>query len=130
MNMTPEQKLKHAVILRSVDLAESDPPGEEITAENVDRVFEELNDGYGLQDAINEIRGSGTETGLPCEWSRHFEAKAVAAKMPDGTWVGWTYWYGGGKHARPEDVEWMADAYSVECQEEEKMVVVRTFTAI
>ena len=69
------------------------------------------------------------ETGLKCEWSRHYESKAVAMKFPDGSWVGWTYWYGGGKHGEPSSIEWMDDAYDVDCHEEEKMVVVQTFKA-
>ena len=48
--------------------------------------------------------------------------------MPDGSWVGWTYWYGGGKHAEPEVMDWMGEAYPLDCVEEEKMVTVRTFT--
>lgn len=53
---------------------------------------------------------------------------ATAAKMPDGSWVGWTYWYGGGKHGEPEAIDWMEDAYNVEVVEEIKMVTVQTFS--
>ena len=74
------------------------------------------------------VRSSGTNTGLECELSHHYESNAVAAKLPDGSWVGWTYWYGGGKHGEPEAVDWMDDAYAVDCAEEQKMVTVRTFT--
>lgn len=126
--MTPQQKLKHAVILRGVELGCIKQPAEEITAENVDDLFEALSEDWALQDAMSEIRGSGTETGLPCQWSRHYESQAVAARMPDGSWVGWTYWFGGGKHGEPEVVEWIEDAYEVECKEEEKLVVVKTFS--
>ena len=48
--------------------------------------------------------------------------------MPDGSWVGWTYWYGGGKYGEPEAIDWMDDAYDLACTEEEKVVTVRTFT--
>jgi len=58
---------------------------------------------------------------------RHYESKAVAMKMPDGSWIGWTYWYGGGKHGEPEAIDWMNEAYDVDCHEEEKVVVVQTF---
>lgn len=27
-------------------------------------------------------------------------------QAPDGTWVGWTYWYGGGKYAEPSAIPW------------------------
>lgn len=81
-----------------------------------------------LGDRILDFRSIGTNTDLKCEYSRHYESDAVAAKLSDGTWVGWTYWYGGGKHGEPEGIEWMSDAYEVNCIEEEKLVVVQTFT--
>lgn len=126
--MTPEQKIKHAVLLKAQSFGSIDLAGLEITAENVDEVFDTNNDDCQLQDAISEIRCSGTETGLACEWSRHYESNAVAAQMPDGSWVGWTYWYGGGKHGEPEAIDWMDSAYDVAVTEEQKMVTVRTFS--
>jgi hypothetical protein len=39
-------------------------------------------------------------------------------------------WFGGGKHGEPGAVEWMEDAYHLTCHEEEKLVVVRTFTVV
>lgn len=50
--------------------------------------------------------------------------------MTDGSWVGWVYWYGGGKHGDPEDIEWMKDAYDLELTETEKLVVVQEFKKI
>ena len=125
--MTPEQKIKHAILMRAaadevVTLAEP------VTADNVDHLYDENNEDWELQDYIYEMRLGEVETRLPCEWSRHYESKAVAAKMPDGSWVGWTYWYGGGKHGEPEAIEWMSDAYELDCKEEEKLVVIQTFT--
>jgi hypothetical protein len=98
-----------------------------VTAENVDELYEAADESY-VQDARNEVRSSGIETGLPCKGSRQYESKSVAAKMPDGSWVGWTYWYGGGKYGEPEAIDWMDDAYDLDCAEEEKVVIVRTFT--
>lgn len=77
---------------------------------------------------VDEFREGEVETNIEAPWSRNYESKSVAAQMSDGSWVGWTYWYGGGKHANPEEIEWMGDAYDLECVEEEKLVVVRTFT--
>lgn len=127
--MTPTQKLKHLILLKHADLGD-EPMTVEVTAENVDELFEAVNgEDYELQDATSEVRESGTETGIkPAEWSRHYECKSVATKAPDGSWVGWTYWYGGGKHGEPEAVEWIEDAYAVSLAEEEKLVVVQTFT--
>lgn len=127
--MTPEQKIKHAILLRADAMGGvAAMDGLTITAETVDAVFKAANEDWGLQDVINEVRQGEVETDLPTPYSRHYEAKSVAAKMPDGSWVGWTYWYGGGKHGEPEAVGWMDDAYDVTCAEEQKMVTVRTFT--
>jgi len=124
--MTPEQKIKWAILLQAAVWAKE--PAPEVTAENVDDLYEALVEADNHWDARNEIRSSGVETNLPSEFSRHYESEAVAARMPDGSWVGWTYWYGGGKHGEPNAIDWMEDAYDLNCTEEEKMVVVRTFT--
>jgi hypothetical protein len=127
--MTPKQKIRHAILLKNQEWS-GDNPLPAITADNIDAVFSERNDDYELQGATDELRGGEVETGLPCASSRHYESKSVAAKMPDGSWVGWTYWYGGGKHGEPEAVEWMDDAYDLTVTEEEKVVTVRTFAAV
>jgi len=123
--MTPEQKIKHAILNIVAKLA--DAPAPDVTAENVDELYEAADESY-VQYARSEVRSSGIETGLPCKSSRHYESKSVAAKMPDGSWVGWTYWYGGGKYGEPEAIDWMDDAYDLACTEEEKVVIVRTFS--
>ena len=127
--MTPQQKLKHAILLKAVVFENIANPGP-INAANVDQLYEDNDQDWELQDARNEIRCSGTETGLKCDWSRNYESDAVAAQMPDGSWVGWTYWYGGGKHGEPEAVEWIAYAYDLACKEEQVTVTQRTFTKI
>lgn len=126
--MTPEQKLKHAILLLAVEMENIEPIDVLVTAENVDQLFDESNEGWELQDARNEIRCGQVETGVACEWSRHYESKAVAAQMPDGSWVGWTYWFGGGKHGEPEAIDWIDEAYDLICTEEVKVMTVRTFT--
>lgn len=123
--MTPQQKIKALIILRVAEWLEEEEPA--ITADNVDDLYDEL-DGDSAQDAKYEVRSGEVETHLPTEFSRHYEAKAVAAKAPDGSWVGWTYWYGGGKHAEPEAIDWIGSAYNLTCTEEEKLVTIQTFT--
>lgn len=124
--MTPEQKLKHMILIHQSDWDKTELP--EITAANIDQLYDEAGEDGELQDARNEIRCSGIETDLSTPHSRHYEGDAVAAKAPDGTWVGWTYWHGGGKYGEPEAIDWMCDAYDLECKEEEKLVIVHTFT--
>lgn len=124
--MTPEQRIKQLILHRQAEWEKNDPPA--VTADNIDEVFDAANEDWGLQDAINDVRYGGMETQLPCESSRHYESKSVATKALDGSWVGWTYWFGGGKHGEPEAMPWMEDAYEVFCTEEQKMVTVRTFS--
>lgn len=124
--MTPEQKIKHAILTVAAQQAGKIAP--EVTDETIDDLYDEAED--DCYDFEYELRQGEIETGLPCEYSRHYEAKAVAAKMPDGSWVGWTYWYGGGKHGEPEAIDWMDEAYDLACVEEEKLVTVRTFTKV
>lgn len=121
MNMTPEQKLKHWIL----DDAKVE---REITAENVDEIYAECLEDDLLWDSISARNGSWTEeTNLEAPYSRHYESKSVASQMLDGSWVGWTHWYGGGKHGDPGSIEWMSEAYDLECREEEKLVIVRTW---
>jgi hypothetical protein len=105
----------------------NDAPLPEFDEAAIDVAYD-LADQDQLQDARNEVRTTGMETSLPCEHSRHYESEAVTAQALDGSWVGWTHWYGGGKHGEPESIDWIADAYDVACAEEEKLVTVRTFT--
>ncbi len=130
--MTPSQVLKSAVLGNAAacikDYAETELvlEGPFDTQEKIDAAFEAIEenglDDY-VSDAESEFRGSYThETGIECESSRHYESKSVAKKIGD-KWVGWTYWYGGGKHGEPEAVEWMEDAYFVDVKEETKVVL-------
>jgi len=128
--MTPEQAIKHAILLLAVEQDSFDIDGNElvanITEETINDVYDELR--AACRDTENEIRQGEVETGIPSQnYSRHYEVKEVAMKTSHG-WVGWSYWFGGGKHGEPEAVDWMDDAYFLNCVEEEKMVVVQTFS--
>lgn len=128
---TPAQKVKYLIL--SAHAAHNDGEIAEFAAlsgEEIDGAYSELVDADDHWDAQSEVRAGEIETGLNCDWSRHYESKAVAAKLPDGSWVGWTYWYGGGKYAEPEAIEWIDDAYDLTCIEEEKVVTVRTFSKV
>lgn len=101
-----------------------------ITEETVDEQYDALVETKNHWDFVSEFREGQVETKLPSEYSRHYEAKEVARQLSDGSWVGWTYWYGGGKHGTPEDVEWMEDAYDLDVTETEKVIVVQEFKKI
>ena len=125
--MNAEQKLKHLCIIKACELGYASITADPITAENIDEVWDELTDSEDRWDAMSETREGEVETEIPCEHSRHYESKSVAAQYLDGSWIGWTYWYGGGKHGEPETIDWMDSAYDLTCTEEEKLVTVRAF---
>lgn len=98
----------------------------EFGSEAVNNLFDELNgEDDGLQDSIESIRTGGDETNVSAPYSRCYESISKAAKLPDGTWVGWTHWYGGGKHGYPREIEWIDDAYDLELEEEKEVVVIQ-----
>ena len=129
MNLTPEQRIKYELILTAEANGASKGIGEP-TPEKIEAEYERLSEDGAAQDIESDFRGGEVETGLPTQFSQHYESKEVAAKLNDGSWVGWTYWYGGGKHGNPEEIEWMDKAYALDCVEEQKMVTVRTFTKV
>lgn len=122
--MSPEYRIKYA-ILADVFAGNDQEISSTLTEEKIEDLWDENYD--EVQDCKYEFREGEVETNIPCESSRHYESNSVAAQCPDGTWVGWTYWYGGGKHGEPEAIDWIEHAYNLECVEEEKLVVVRTF---
>ena len=134
MSMTASQKIKWMIIELAHQWAKVPMP--EINAQNIDELYEQFDEGncevgYGMQDARNETRASGERTGLMTPWersSRHYEYDEVAAQAPDGSWVGWTHYYGGGKHSEPEAIPWMDAAYDLDVTEREVVRIERTFT--
>lgn len=133
--MNAQQKLKHLILLRHADFShyEYALPDGPINAKNIDSIWDAAyEDGQNdnMQDAHEEIRGGEVETQIDCGWSRHYELKSVAARYLDGSWIGWTYVYGGGKHSNPSEVEWVSDAYDLNCKEQEKVITVREFTKV
>lgn len=122
--MSPEYKLKYAILALDA-LWQDETIPDNLTEEEIEDRWDEAE---CLQDAKNEIRCSGTPTGLEAPYSRHYESTAVAVCCPNGEWVGFTYWYGGGKHGEPDSIDWIEHAYDLSCTEEQKMVTVQTFS--
>ena len=125
--MSPEQKIKSAILIAAAKNGDV-YPNRVIDSSNIDELYDIENEEGILDEYMNEMREGEIETRVPCEYSRHYESKSVAAQAADGSWVGWAYWYGGGKHGCPEEIDWISSAYDLDCVEEEKMVTVRTFT--
>lgn len=127
--MNAYQTLLAIVVQRAIDdNYEFNEKPTAITAENVEELYDELRDDDAHWDYMSELRQGEVETDIACECSRHYESRSVAAKAPNGQWIGWTYWYGGGKHGEPEGIDWANKAYFLDVTEEEKVVTVRTFT--
>ncbi|MBH2948314.1 hypothetical protein I5Q45_04270 [Serratia marcescens] len=127
--MTPQQAIKY-IILDDIFYSAGEILAPDMTGDMVDAAYDAAVEEDRHYDAEYQTREGQVETGLDCPLSRHYEAKAVAAKAPNGLWIGWTYWFGGGKHSEPEAIPWMQHAYFLECAEEEKVVTVRTFTKV
>lgn len=130
VGMTAPQKLKWAILMDAYH--RTGIPCPDVSAETIDKIYDGHRNGteghelvHGtIGDAENEFR-HGIPTALPDrEYDRHYEYYEVAAEMPDQTWVGWTFWHGGGKHANPECIDWITDAYMVEMKVEMKPVRV------
>lgn len=129
--MTPEQKIKYLMLAVSARWQKMPAPDySAMTGDDIDAAYEALVSEDRHWDAKSETREGEVETGLPADGGRHYEAKAVAARLPDGSWVGWTYYYGGGKHSDPDSIDWMDDAYDLSCTEEVKTMTVRTFSQV
>ena len=125
--MTPETKIKATILLQA-----RESWGESFIGDPHSMTEDEIIDLYDESESALDIaydfREGDVETDIDCGCSRHYELKSVASEMFDGSWVGWTYWYGGGKFGNPEEIPWMEDAYDLDCVEEEKLVIVRTFS--
>jgi hypothetical protein len=77
-----------------------------------------------------ELRRGEFETEVETSCSQHYESHSVGMHIPDFNgftgYIGWTYWYGGGKHGNPQEIDWIPDAYFLELIEE-KTVVIKVF---
>lgn len=128
--MTPYNKIKREILWQCIangDFRHDGPLG---TNEQVEAAYDSLGEVVEISDTENEFRSGKFKTDLPCECNRNYESESVAVQLSDDTWVGWTHFFGGGKHGDPESIDWMEDAYELTCVEEEKLVVVRTFAKV
>jgi hypothetical protein len=130
--MNATQKIKATILKKLIDNGDIDLDFTKINESNIDAIYDEQDekDCGELQDARSEFRYGKFRTGLESEYSRHYESESVVSEMFDGSYVGWTYWFGGGKYGEPESMDWMGEAYELNCAEEQKMMTIRTFTKI
>lgn len=132
MTLTPHEYIKKEIILVARKAGHLPDYMDLLGSKRVEEVYSkwEENDPDMLYESEYEFREGSIPTDISPDWSRHYESRSVAHKMSDGTWVGWTFWYGGGKHGKPSAMEWMEEAYFLDVVEEEKLVVVREFKKI
>ena len=130
MKQTAPEAIKSQILKSAIDNYRND---EGIDADIVIDTFDDFIDLCPhAEDYITEeeyeFRGKyDQETDIAADCSRYYESKSVAKKLSDERWVGWTYWYGGGKHGNPEEMDWIPYAYFLDVTEEEKVMTVYTF---
>ena len=128
--MTPMNKIRREILLSAAREPELNFGLPLDTDLQVDEAYDRLVDADAHWEYESDFRQGEVETNIPAPSSRHYESRSVACKCCDGSWVGWTFWYGGGKHGEPRSIPWMEEAYDLRCEEAEKLVVVRTFTKV
>jgi len=137
--LTPEQRIQRDIILEFIKVYPNvfmGNPTNAVLNGEYDEIFETLDTEAGYtyedyrQEAEREFREGGKDTGLDGDWSRHYESREVAKQLSDGGWVGWTYWYGGGKHGQPAEIDWINYAYELEVEETQELVTVRKWTKV
>ncbi len=117
MDLSPECWLKREMVLAG--FAEGFDVRPLTTNLEVNEAYGELGefDDCVLDEIKYDMRQSGIDTGIHCGRDRNYSSKSVAKKMTDGPWIGWTYWFGGGKHGEPDAVEWLEESYFVKVED-------------
>lgn len=111
--MTAEQLIKRHIIMECGD---PDP------GENVDQEWElHCED---LEDHLHDFRYSGEPQDKAVDDGRYYSSRQVYRKLSTGETVGWTYYFGGGKHGEPGAIDWVEDAYLLEVTKEMRPVKV------
>lgn len=132
--MTPQQYIKQEILSLVIGWKKMEIQIPQ-TGEEVDKLYNDfVNDDNTcdyIQDAKGHVRTGQYQTKVDNgDYSRNYENESVCLKTEDGKYVGWTYWFGGGKHGNPSSIDWISDAYFLECEEKKKVVIVRTFKII
>ena len=125
--LTATQLIKKAIVQRIAKQGKDDFQLPTQTPEEIEAAYELAVEKDLHWDIVNEMRDSGIKTNLPAPYSRNYETE-IHAHFIDGQWVAFVYYFGGGKYGNAEEIEWMEDAFFVDCKEEEKLVTIRTFS--
>lgn len=128
--LTAAQKAKYLVLVTLSRWKKAELPVLE-TGEQLDELYatEEANDDGRFQDARNDTRNGVEAAEISAPSSRNYEVDAHVGELPDGTWVGWWHYYGGGKHSDPDNaIDWIAHAFDVTHKAEVITTTKHTFT--
>lgn len=123
-NFTPKQYIEAQITLDSGVCEDKNQP---LSMDELLELYSSDDNEDDIYDARDGFREGSFETKIRAPRIRYYESKSVAA-LCNGVWVGWTYYYGGGKHGEPQSIDWMEDAYFLDVKEEQKMVTIQTFT--
>jgi hypothetical protein len=100
---------------------------EDVDVLDEDELYDYIKE-HEVMGFLEDIRCSGTETNLePKQYSRNYEVDFVS-EIISGRCIGWSYYYGGGKHGYPEDCDWLQTAEYLDYTEYEVTVIKRTFS--
>lgn len=85
-----------------------------------------------IRDIVSDFRESGEEIDNKVEQDRYYCYQDVAKKITgsEDLYLGWTYYFGGGKHAQPDQVEWMEDCYLLTCREVEETRIIKIYEKV
>lgn len=129
-SLTATQKARYLVLVDVNRLRKSELPPFE-TGDQIDTLYdlEYANDQGYFQDGRNEARHGIEAPEIDCPTSRNYEVDAHVGKLPDGSYVGWWFYYGGGKHSDAQNaIDWEAQAFDVNHKAEVITTTKHTFT--
>lgn len=126
--LTPALRIQRELCLMAARANELELSSSLETEEEIEAAYDKFLELDSSMDYEEEFRQGQVKTEIEPDWDGHHESRSVATQMSDGTWIGWTYWYGDGKHGEPWTVDWILDSYELTRTEEVKTLTVITFT--
>jgi hypothetical protein len=120
--MTPSQKVKWLIVSKYRlwnNLEQHKYP-----LEDIDSMYpDELINSKEYLDAKEDVLDYSRSTNIPVYKNYKDVIESLGDKLPDGTWVGWTYILSGN-----ECNDWINAAYHLNCIETEELIVTKTFS--
>lgn len=101
------------------------------TEKQIDKAFLYMLDQIGC-DAMQDKMCGQWKTNVSPDFSRHCETESVAVKDNCDNYIGFTRYYGGGKHF--DEYSWydlsVENAYYLACEEKEVLTIQRTWAKV